>query len=130
MSATIFEILQRVAGSIPGCAFTSIVDTQSGMSLASVRGGLPLDGSPEGADAYQSELHRLVQRALDALEANQRIQGLVLHSDAFTFISQPLPETEYTWHVVTALDTTVGFSQAMMRKHQADVLSSLVNLFD
>ena len=38
MSDSIFEILKQVTGSIPGCAFTSIVDSATGMSLASVQG--------------------------------------------------------------------------------------------
>ena len=122
MSQSIFEILQQVTESIPGCAFTSIVDASTGMSLASVPGPQQTEGSPEAADAYHSDLYRLVSRALDALESHQSLRGLVLHSEKFTFISQPLPDSTYMWHVVTVSATTVGFTQAMMRKFQPGVL--------
>ena len=77
MSQSIFEILQQVTGSIPGCAFTSIVDASTGMSLASVPGPQQTEGSPEAADAYHSDLYRLVSRALEALESQQSLRGLV-----------------------------------------------------
>jgi predicted regulator of Ras-like GTPase activity (Roadblock/LC7/MglB family) len=117
---TIFELLSVIAAEIPGCIATSIVDIESGMSLASIAGNDPL--AAEGADAFHCDVYRSLQRAASSLEGNQHAEAVVIMSQHAVFISLPFGGTPYFWHVVTPLDTTIGFTQALMRKyyHQVD----------
>lgn len=122
---SIFEVLQQVAANIPGCLFTSIVDADSGMSLASVS---PRGEDAAGADAFHSDLYRLIQRSMQMLESPQPIEGVVLVGDSAIFLSIPFPNSTYFWHMATDLDTTVGFTQALMRKYSGAVTQSLGQL--
>lgn len=124
---SIFQVLQQVADHIPGCLMTSVVDGESGMSLASVSPRVDA-GAAAGADAFHSDLYRLVQRSMAMLEAEQDIEGVVLVGEAAIFISAPLPQGALFWHVVTDLDTTVGFSQALMRKYLPQVQRAMAYL--
>lgn len=128
MSSTIFELLHRVASDIPGCLHTSVVDIESGMSLAAV--SLGQDSlSAAGADAYQSDLFRLIEQASEGLESNGAPESVVIIGESAVFISSPFPHTTYFWHVVTSIDTTIGFTQAIMRKYQQPLIDSISNVF-
>ncbi len=127
MNATIFEVLEQVSRTVPNCQYTSIVDMHTGMSVASVMASAdPM--SAEGADAYHGNVYHRVARALEALDASQGIESLVLHTESSVFISVPVPDSPYFWHVVTTSATTVGFTQAIMRKHQDTLLRTLSQL--
>lgn len=123
---TIFELLSAIAAEIPGCVATSIVDIESGMSLASISGADPL--AAEGADAFHCDVYRSLQRAASALEGNQHAEAVVIMSQQAVFISLPFGGTPYFWHVVTPLDTTIGFTQALMRKYYHQVDSTVRSL--
>ncbi len=120
---SIFEVLRQAAHDIPGCLIASVVDGQSGMSLAAV---CAEDTSlADSADAYHADLYRLVYNAMDALDRPMLPDGIVLIAEQAIFISTPFPGSPYFWHVVTRIDTTVGFTQAIMRKYQDRVLASM-----
>ncbi len=119
---SIFEILQQVAQNIPGCLMTSVVDADSGMSLASVSQDTL---SAATADAYHADLYRSIERSMNMLENPKPVEGVVLVGESAVFISAPFLESTYFWHVVTDLDTTVGFTQALMRKYRPQVEESL-----
>ena len=124
--ASIFDLLQQISSSIPGCLLTSIVDVDSGMSLAAVHH--PSLQATDAADAYHGELYRLIHRSMDMLDAPQFVEQLVLVGEGAIFLSSPIPKTRYFWHVVTGCDTTIGFTQALMRKHRADIEESVSQL--
>jgi hypothetical protein len=117
---SIFELLSAIASEIPGCISTSVVDIESGMSLAAITRQDSL--SAAGADAFHCDVYRSLQRAASALEGQQHPEAIVIMSQRAVFISLPFGGTPYFWHVVTPLDTTIGFTQALMRKyyHQVD----------
>ncbi len=123
---SIFDVLQHISSSIPGCLITSIVDVDSGMSLAAVHH--PEIAGTDAADAYHGELYRLIHRSMDMLDSPQFVEHLVLVGEGAIFLSCPVPGTRYFWHVVTGIDTTVGFTQALMRKYQQDVETSVTDL--
>ena len=120
---SIFEVLQQVANNIPGCLMTSVVDADSGMSLASVTPDDAVDAA--SADAFHSDLYRLVHRSMQTLDSPQAVDGLVLVGEHAIFLSIPFPNSTYFWHMVTDLDTTVGFTQALMRKYSGPVMQSM-----
>lgn len=123
---SIFDVLERVTQQIPGCLMTSVVDLDSGISLATV--GASGSMTSAEADAYHSDLYRLIERSMAMLESHQPVEGLVLMGRSATFVSAPLGDSGHFWHVATEVDTTIGFTQALMRKYQADVTQSLGQL--
>lgn len=123
---SIFDVLQHLSSSVPGCLMMSVVDVDSGMSLAAVHH--PEIQGVDAADAYHGELYRLIERSMSMLESSQGVEHLVLVGDGAIYLSSPLPNTRYFWHVVTSADTTVGFTQALMRKYQPEIERSLQEL--
>lgn len=123
MAPTLFDIIQEVTAQVPGCLHTSVVDGATGLSLASVSDGDPLDAA--GADAYHNDLYRLTELALEGLPLSGTAKGIVLTSRESTFISAPVEQTGYLWLVVTKRATAVGFTQAIMRKYVGRIEESL-----
>jgi predicted regulator of Ras-like GTPase activity (Roadblock/LC7/MglB family) len=121
--ADLFSVLQDLSAQLPGCKMVSIVDLESGMQLASVAEGLAAGAA--GADAFQSELHRKVDELVPTLDCDGPLESVVLESDETTFIAEPIGETGYFWHVATSADTTLGFTQAIMRKYRNRILESV-----
>lgn len=126
MGTTLFEMLQELSEKLPGCLHTSVVDQETGLALASVSESDPIDAA--GADAYHSDLYRLTSLALEGMPMSQDVEGIVLSSEVGTFVSVPVEDTGYLWLVVTRRDTTVGFTQAIMRKNLAGLGESLRGL--
>src|SRR6056297_1414419 len=114
MASTLFDMLQDFSGKVPGCLHTSVVEQETGLALASISESDPLDAA--GADAYHSDLYRLTGLALEGTPLSQNVEGIVLSSEDATFVSVPVEDTGYLWLVVTRRETTVGFTQAIMRK--------------
>jgi hypothetical protein len=123
---SLFDLLNQVGDEIPGLKLTSVVEIDSGMPLVSVGPTEPL--AAQGADAYHSDLYRVVARAMEALDAPQRPESFVLRGESSVFISIPFPDLGYFWHVVTETDVTIGFTQALMRKHAHSIEEGLGEL--
>lgn len=127
MSRTLHDLLQKMIGELPGCLHTSVIDEQTGLALAAVSDTDELDAA--GADAFHNDLYRMTRSALEALPVEKEPQEIVLRGKQATFVSKPIGATGYIWLVVTEKETTVGFVQAMMRKHvdaAEDSLAALV----
>jgi len=122
----LFEVLDRVASELPGCQLTSIVSLESGLSLACVA----RDGNDHAAaaDAYHSNLYRLVRNALAELGDVSPIDDVVIVGTRRVFVSRPLGTSGYFWHVSTSVETTLGFTQAVMRKYQGEVQKGIEDL--
>jgi len=120
---TLVDLLNRVAEQLPGCKSTSIVSLHSGLALASVAPG-DADAAA-GADAFTSDLYRLTANAMQELGSQDSVDNIVIEGKQATFVSTPLGDGEHFWHVVTAHDTTLGFTQAVMRKHRDDIEQSI-----
>jgi hypothetical protein len=124
--ADLFSVLQDLSAQLPGCKMASIVELASGMQLACVAEGVAT--SAAGADAFQSELHRKVEELVPTLDCEGPLESVVLESDETTFISEPIGTTGYFWHVATDSETTLGFTQAIMRKFRGRILDSVNTL--
>lgn len=123
---TLMDTLQRIATELPECQLTSVVDFESGLSLACVAPA----GTDEaaGADAFHCNLYRLVRSALSELGDDDDVDDVVIHGARRTFVSRPLGDSGYFWHVATGADTTLGFTQAVMRKYQREVQQGIDEL--
>ena len=123
MAISLFELLHRVSAALPGCLHTSVVDQETGLALAAVSEGDPLDSA--GADAYHNDLYRLSVLAAEGLPKSSEAEAIILTGKKTVFVSQPLGETGFIWLVVTGRETTVGFTQAIMRKRAKTLVESL-----
>ena len=119
MSTSLHEILHEMAGEFPGCVHTSIVDSDTGLALAAASETDPLDSA--GADAFQSDLYRLSRKALQELPSEGQPREIVLTSKQAIFLSVPVETTGYLWLVVVRRGTTIGYLQALVRKHASRV---------
>lgn len=123
----LFDVLKRVAKDLPGCVLTSVVSYETGLSVARVA---PDAQSGEAADAFQTDLQRVVRLLAQRSGGGGKIDEVVLHSQKTTFLAIPLGDTGYFWHVATSIDTTLGFTQALIRKNVGDVTEGLRALTD
>lgn len=115
MSESLDQVLDELSGGLQGCLHTSVIDGETGLALASATRSEGLEAA--GADAFHNDLYRLGRDALGALPSRERLEEVVVTSQKATFVSVPVDNTGYVWLVVADSDTTVGFVQAMMRKH-------------
>ena len=120
--ATIFDLIGELSARIPDCVVVSVVDARDGMSLAAVS---PTGADATGADAYQAELYRLIERAMEMLDRGRDLESIVLLSGELACLSAPIESEPYFWFVVTERATTVGFTQALMRKYSPRVAASV-----
>ncbi len=81
-----------------------------------------------GADAFQSELYRNAAELLPLVHSDGPVETVVLESDGTTFVAEPIGDSGYFWHVATDADTTLGFTQAIMRKNRSRVLDGVREL--
>lgn len=121
MASSLIEVLKKFAEKLPGCLHTSIVDRSSGLALAAISEGDPLRGA--GADAFHSDLYRLSGDLIES--GGPEAAGIVLTSREGTFVSQPLGDSGFVWLVITERATTVGFTQAIMRKWHEEIQEGL-----
>ncbi|MGM0556240.1 MAG: hypothetical protein ACQEVA_07660 [Myxococcota bacterium] len=114
--ADLFNLLKEVRDDLPGCKLASIVDLESGMELAAV--SEYESHLTEGTDAFLSDLYRVMRTAMPSFKLEGDVEAVVLDADETTFVSEPIGETNYFWHVATDHATTLGFVQAIMRKYR------------
>lgn len=126
MSVTLHELLEELAAEFPDCLHTSVIDADTGLSLAANSETDPVDAA--GADAFHTDLYRLGRNAARELAEPADVEEMVLSSREATFVSTPVADTGYLWLIVTKADATVGFTQAMMRKHMGRIEDSLGEL--
>lgn len=119
----LFSVLEDLSAQLPGCKLASIVDLESGMQLASVAPGNAAGAA--GADAFQSELYRHLEELVPTLDCDGPLEAVVLESSETTFVSEPVGNTGYFWHVATDGSTTLGFTQAIMRKYRTRIADSV-----
>ena len=126
---SIFDLLQSVASELPGCLSTSIVAADSGLPLASIARGMD-DDSAAASDAFHSNVYRNATTAIGELGAQQEIEGIVIEGVKATYLSIPLGDTGFFWHVATESGTTLGFTQAVMRKRRDEIRRGVQALFE
>ncbi len=122
----LFETLQRITNDLPGCQSNSVVSLETGLSLACVAPAGPDNAA--SADAFHCNLYRLVQDALEELGEDGSVDDVVVQGGKRTFVSRPLGDTGYFWHISTSIETTLGFTQAVMRKYEAEVREGIDEL--
>lgn len=122
---TIFDVLGKISKELPGCISMSIVGLEDGLQLASVS---RKEQDAAAIDAFQSDVLRVTRRALNELGHEGKVEGVVLSGDEMYFVSLPVSDI-FFWNVVTDGKTTLGFTQALMRRHRKDIETALQDFF-
>ncbi|MEZ4460029.1 MAG: hypothetical protein R3E66_09925 [bacterium] len=72
---------------------------------------------------------RATARALAEIGTGaEKADGIVILGDHHVFLSVPLDDM-FFWHVVTDSETTLGFTQAVVRKHRDAMRQEVRHLF-
>lgn len=126
MSESLNDMLQQLTDELPGFLHTSVIDADTGLAL--VANSETDSVNAAGADAFHADLYRMSRQALEQLPVGDEPRQFVMRSDEATFVSAPVSSTGYIWMVVTRPDTTVGFVQAMIRKHLSRIEEGITQL--
>lgn len=121
----LLDQLETIKTELPGCIATSIVSIDDGLALASVANDAI---AAAGADAFHANLYTLVNNLVLDAALDDRTETIVIESEHLTFVSAPIGNTRYFWHVVTNRKTTLGFTHAVMRKYGPGISESVVSL--
>ena len=112
---SLFKFLGAIASDLPGCLSTSIVSVETGLALANVS-AIDVEESA-GVDAYLALALQESDRLIQSMKLNDSVSSLVVRGQRVTVVSVSLGDAGYMWNVVTESDTTLGFTQAVLRKH-------------
>ncbi len=124
---SVFDVLNTMRAELPGFISSSVVGFENGLQLACIS-EVDADDSA-AADAFHSNVYRATARALGEVgSSTPTAEGIVIMGDKHVFLSVPLDES-FFWHVVTQSETTLGFTQAVMRKHRDAMRNELRDLF-
>lgn len=126
MSLLLLEVLQKVADELPGCELTSVASLETGLSLAAASPGGSRDASE--SDAFGAQLYRLLGDALKEAGAAGGVDDVVLIGELRICVVAQLASSGYFWQVSTRADTALGFTQAVMRKFQGQVVEGVTAL--
>ncbi len=124
---SVFDVLNVIRAELPGFISSSVVGFENGLQLACIS-DVDTDDSA-AADAFHSNVYRATARALNEVgSSTQTAEGIVIMGDNHVFLSVPLDDS-FFWHVVTKSGTTLGFTQAVMRKHRDAMRNEIRDLF-
>lgn len=124
---SVFDVLNLLRSELPGFVSSSVVGMENGLQLACVS-AIDADDSA-AADAFHSDVYRTVAGALSEMgTGTERANGIVILSEHHVFLSVPLDDM-FFWHVVTQSETTLGFTQAVVRKHRDAMRHEVRSLF-
>ena len=124
---SVFDVLNSLRGELPGFVSSSVVGFENGLQLASVSACDSDDSA--AADAFHSNVYRATARALAEIGTGaEKADGIVILGEHHVFLSVPLDDM-FFWHVVTESETTLGFTQAVVRKHRDAMRHEVRHLF-
>jgi predicted regulator of Ras-like GTPase activity (Roadblock/LC7/MglB family) len=121
----LFDVLRKMADELPGCELTSVVSLETGLSLACVSAD---QNGAAAADAFHGEFYRVARGAMNEIGLDGPIEDVVIQGDRRVFVSTPIGDSGYFWHVATSAETTLGFTQALMRKYRDDIEAGVRDL--
>lgn len=123
---SLMKLLDRVRGELPNCDMASVVNAQSGLALAASMNAAASDGA--AADAFTSQLVRDLAEAANDAGVDGTPEDVVLQGASRIMVLQPLDGSGFYWLVSTAATTTLGFTQAVMRKYRDAIAAEVSEL--
>ncbi|MCA8833404.1 hypothetical protein [Hymenobacter pini] len=110
------KVVQEIINDLPSLVAVAVVDTTSGMSLASHTNSPSIN--PDTAAAYNTEVVKQKQKAMQAL----KLQGEVIEDILITLSNQihllKLTENnKFIYLVVNSRDTNLAIAREVLRSH-------------
>ncbi|WP_046244429.1 hypothetical protein [Hymenobacter terrenus] len=115
------QAIQNIINDLPQLLAVAIVDTQSGMAMASHSNSLTLN--PETAAAYNTEVVRQKQKAMTALKLTDEVIDdiLITLTNQIHLINLVDGGKKFIYLAVNSRDTNLAIAREVLRQ-QADIL--------
>ncbi|KUG08012.1 hypothetical protein [Solirubrum puertoriconensis] len=115
------KIVQGVIDDLPTLMAIAVVDTTSGMSLASHTNSPGIN--PDTAAAYNTEVVKQKQKAMSALKLSGEIieDILITLSNQLHLIKLNSTGSKFIYLVVNSRDTNLAIAREVLRSHSAQL---------
>jgi len=115
------KVVQDVITDLPGLVAVAVVDTNSGMSLASHSNSPSLN--PDTAAAYNTEVVKQKQKAMAALKlTGETIQDILITlSNQIHLLKLNDNGTKFIYLVVNSRDTNLAIAREVLRAHSSQL---------
>ena len=111
------KVVQDIITDLPGLVAIAVVDTQSGMSLASHSNSPAIN--PDTAAAYNTEVVKQKQKAMSALKlTGESIQDILITlTNQIHLLRLNDNGTKFIYLVVNSRDTNLAIAREVLRNH-------------
>ncbi|OUJ75919.1 hypothetical protein [Hymenobacter crusticola] len=111
------KVVQGIISDLPGLMAVAVVDTGSGMSLASHSNAPGIN--PDTAAAYNTEVVKQKQKAMTALKlTDETIEDILISlSSQIHLIKLNSSGTKFIYLVVSIKDTNLAIAREVLRNH-------------
>lgn len=115
------KVVQDVITDLPSLTAVAVVDTTSGMSLASHSNSPSLN--PDTAAAYNTEVVKQKQKAMAALKLNgEKIEDILISlTNQLHLIRLNDAGTKFIYLVVNTRDTNLAIARDVLRTHASQL---------
>ncbi|MBC8043822.1 MAG: hypothetical protein IAF08_10310 [Rhizobacter sp.] len=116
------QTIEKIIAEIPGLIAVSIIDINSGMSLASHTNNPAYD--PEIASAYNAEVVKQKIKAISALRlTGETIDDIMITLTNQIHLLKVLPNANYFIYVAAnSREVNLAIARSVLKKHAADIV--------
>ncbi|MBT9393164.1 hypothetical protein KLP40_08305 [Hymenobacter sp. NST-14] len=114
------KVVQDIINDLPGLVAVAVVDTNSGMSLASHSNSPGIN--PDTAAAYNTEVVKQKQKAMTALKlTDEKIEDILITLSNQIHLLKITENNKFIYLVVNSRDTNLAIAREVLRSHAASV---------
>ncbi|MDU0369724.1 hypothetical protein ACFPAF_04905 [Hymenobacter endophyticus] len=110
------KVVQEIINDLPGLVAVAVVDTTSGMSLASHTNSPSIN--PDTAAAYNTEVVKQKQKAMAALKlTGEVIEDILITLSNQIHLLKITENNKFIYLVVNSRDTNLAIAREVLRSH-------------
>lgn len=110
------KVVQEIINDLPGLVAVAVVDTTSGMSLASHTNSPSIN--PDTAAAYNTEVVKQKQKAMAALKlTGETIDDILITLSNQIHLLKLTDNNKFIYLVVNSRDTNLAIAREVLRSH-------------
>lgn len=114
------KVIQEILNDLPQLVAVAIVDTNSGMSLASHTNSPNIN--PDTAAAYNTEVVKQKQKAMAALKlTGETIEDILITLSNQIHLLKLAENNKFIYLVVNSRDTNLAIAREVLRNHAASL---------
>ncbi|AHJ99473.1 hypothetical protein [Hymenobacter swuensis] len=112
------KVIQEILNDLPQLVAVAVVDTNSGMSLASHTNSPSIN--PDTAAAYNTEVVKQKQKAMAALKlTGETIEDILITLSNQIHLLKLAENNKFIYLVVNSRDTNLAIAREVLRNHAA-----------